>query len=70
MLFLCNIYQEVKPDGSSLHKDVGLFTYANALKFGALPDRNPKDMREPWWDGYSYEPRLAFLDWLIEQYDR
>lgn len=69
-LFLCIIYREVKPDGSSLHEDVGLFTHTNALKFGASPDKNPKDMSEAWWNCYSYKPRLAFLDWLIEQYDR
>lgn len=81
-LFLCNIYADIRviaPNTSHyrtrrqrrqlLKQEIPLFTYENALEFNAthIPNGRYIDI-SPWWERDNLEDRLAFIDWMIEQY--
>ena len=78
--YLCNIYFEVTTPSHNcwdevysianrnrqkhFHKQVPLFTYANAKQFGA--SICPANCGG-WWNCDEIELRVKFLDWLIEE---
>lgn len=77
-IFLCNAYLRGTkcyrlfmfddPDwvnrGRNFRRQVPLFTFANAKQFGA----NRKDENYGgWFEHGAIEPRVAFLDWMIEE---
>lgn len=44
-----------------------LFTLENALPFNRWKNVGPEDS---WWEGTNKFDRIAFVDWMIEQYSK
>lgn len=72
--WMCNIYYDLAQGGDNfdwsereekLREDIPLFTFKNALQFGA--DISLVREGQGWWDGLEYTLRIHFIDWMIEQ---
>ena len=77
--FLCNIYAEIRniepydkdwmKRRKLFEKEIPLFTLENASEFNIHSYIDPSE-EAAWWYGDNLDDRLAFIDWLIEQYSQ